>query len=177
MTAIKQKRLTMVVFLFICLGFSATAAFGQEGDKTAMPDPTPASIAMSTPTPVMPVITSLKGVTVGMSKDEVKDLLGKPKSSDKTSMLYSFSKTETAQIGLDTKSKVRTIALLFMDGDPKAMSFADVFGPDAKAYPKKNGSIYKMVRYPAAGYWVSYSLTNPTKNAMTVVTMRKMVKR
>ena len=80
-------------------------------------------------------------------------------------------------LGLDTKSKVRTIALLFMDGDPKAMSFADVFGPDAKAYPKKNGSIYKMVRYPAAGYWVSYSLTNPTKNAMTVVTMRKMVKR
>ena len=39
--------------------------------------------------------------------------------------------------------------------------------------PKKNGTIYKLVRYPDAGYWVAYSRT-AGKSPIVSVTMRKI---
>jgi hypothetical protein len=43
----------------------------------------------------------------------------------------------------------------------------------AEAGAKTDGSIYKLLRYPKAGYWVSYSRTagsSPT----TTITMQKI---
>jgi len=147
-----------------------------------MPEMTPApqlspAVTMTpapSPTPLGPFVTALKGISINMTRDQVKEVLGSPSVSDKTGVLYEFSKTHSAQIGLDSKGKVRTIALIYMDGDTGPMSYTDVFGPDAVPVPKKSGNIYKLVRYPADHFWISYSMTNPGSKPMTVVTMRRI---
>ncbi len=129
------------------------------------------------PLQMAPAISSLKGVSVGMTKAEVKEVLGKPKMSDKTSMNYTFSKTETAQIGFNEKGKARTIAVIYTNGDETAPSFSDIFGLDVPLVEGKNGGVYKLIRYHNAGYYVAYSRTMVSKKAMTVITMRKIIVR
>jgi len=58
-----------------------------------------------------------------------------------------------------------------MDGATGIPTARDVLGTDAEA--KADGSQYKLLRYPKAGYWVSYSRTagsTPT----TTVTLQKI---
>ena len=124
-----------------------------------------------------PAITDLKGVSVGMTRAEVREVLGKPQVSGKASMNYKFSKTSTAQIGFDPAGKVRTIALIYMNGDATAPSFADVFGPDVPMVEKEDGSVYNLLRYKTAGYYVAYSKTMVSKKPMVVITMRKLAAR
>ncbi|MEO6051602.1 MAG: hypothetical protein ABIP78_09770 [Pyrinomonadaceae bacterium] len=159
MKTINKKSKTALISgaLFLVIGFSSSAVFSQ-----------------TDPLPMAPAISSLKGVSVGMTKDEVKEALGKPKMSDKTSMNYTFSKTETAQIRFDEKGKARTIAVIYTNGDETAPSFSDIFGPDVPLVKGKNGSEYKLIRYRDVGYYVAYSRTIVSKKAMTVITMRKL---
>lgn len=110
-----------------------------------------------------------------MSADEVKEKLGKPKIGDKAGSYYEFSKGESAQIGLDNAKKVRTIALIFSSDSPDVPTYADVFGPDVPLAAKPNGSIYKLIRYPEAGYWVAYSRSAGEK-PITIITMRRINK-
>lgn len=121
-----------------------------------------------------PVITDLKGIKIGMTKDEVREKLGKPSTADKSSMVYTLSKIETAQIGLNSKGNVRTIALIFTNEDANTPKFSDVFGPDVPMETKKNGSVYKLVRYPSAGFWIAYSRSIIDKKPLTTITMRKL---
>lgn len=121
-----------------------------------------------------PVITDLKGIKFGMTKDEVREKLGKPSTADKSSMVYTLSKIETAQIGLNSKGNVRTIALIFTNEDANTPKFSDVFGPDVPMETKKNGSVYKLVRYPSAGFWIAYSRSIIDKKPLTTITMRKL---
>ncbi len=121
-----------------------------------------------------PVITDLKGIKIGMTKDEVREKLGKPSTSDKSSMVYTLSKIETAQIGLNSKGNVRTIALIYTHEDANTPKFSDDFGPDVPMETKKNGSVYKLVRYPSAGFWIAYSRSIIDKKPLTTITMRKL---
>jgi hypothetical protein len=125
-------------------------------------------------TPSGPLASDLKGITIGMPKAEVREKLGKPSSSDKTSMVYKISKIETFQIGLNSKGNVRTVALIYTDEDADAPKFSDIFGPDVPMETKKNGSVYKLVRYPSAGFWIAYSRSIIDKKPLTTITMRKL---
>ncbi len=156
----KSKTVFILGALFLMIGFSRSIVFSQ-----------------TNPSQLAPAVASLKGVSVGMTKDEVKGVLGKPKMSDKTSMNYTFSKTETAQIGFNEKGKARTIALIYTKGDKTAPSFSDIFGPDVPLVEGKNGGVYKLIRYHNAGYYVAYSRTMVSKKVMTVITMRKIIVR
>jgi hypothetical protein len=49
----------------------------------------------------------------------------------------------------------------------------DVLGSEAEK--KDDGSVYKLVRYPKAGYWVSYSRT-AGNDATVTITMQKIQK-
>ncbi|MEP6944474.1 MAG: hypothetical protein ABJA02_01045 [Acidobacteriota bacterium] len=174
--------LLLIAAAAIVTMFSGVAARAQN----AMPTPTPSesvsptSTPQATPSPaptrLMPFIKDLQGVPIGMPRKEVEKNLGSAKVSDKAGLYYEFSKTHSAQIGFDADSNVRTVALIFTGGDKSAPAFADVFGADVSSSPNANGGIYKMVRYPEAGFWVSYSVTNPGPQATTVVTMRRMLK-
>lgn len=134
--------------------------------------------ALVTPTPRParePAIRDLRGVSIDMTLDVAKEKLGKPKVADKAGLYYEFSKSESAQIGIDDKKKVRTIALIFSYDSSNIPTFAEVFGPDVPMVEKKDGSIYKMVRYPKDGFWIAYSRAAGMK-PMTIITMRRIAK-
>jgi len=121
----------------------------------------------------LPVWQSYKGVAIGMTADEVRTKLGAPKSEDVEGFFYIFSDTENAQFLLDSSKKVRTISVVFTAEHSASPTFAAVFGKTAEAQPKPDGSIYKMVKYEEAGYWISYSRMAGEK-AMVVVMLQKM---
>ncbi len=89
-----------------------------------------------------------------MEMDALREKLGSPKEKGKRQDFYTFSGDESAQFFYDQNGLVRAIMITYID-DPKALTPMQVFGEDVA--PDSDGSIYKMVRYPAAGFWISYN--------------------
>jgi hypothetical protein len=121
----------------------------------------------------LPPWQSYKGVSLGMTADEVRAKLGAAKSEDADGFFYMVSETETAQFLLDANKKVRTVSVIFAADHTSAPTFVDVFGRSAAAQPKPDGSIYRKVDFVDAGYWVSYSRMAGDK-AMVIVMIQKM---
>jgi outer membrane protein assembly factor BamE (lipoprotein component of BamABCDE complex) len=122
----------------------------------------------------LPVWQSYKGISIGMTADEVRTKLGAAKSEDDQGFFYIFSETENAQFLLDNNKKVRTVSVVFTAESTVAPKFPDVFGNTAELEAKPDGSIYKMVKYMDAGYWVSYSRM-AGERAMVIVMIQKML--
>lgn len=105
-----------------------------------------------------------------MTKDEVKKTIDKdPVVSDDSGFYYEFSDKETAQISLDADKKVRAIAVMYSAVDASTPKLTDVLGPDAKVTPAADGQVYDMVRYPAAGYWISYNRSGGDSPRVTIM--------
>ena len=121
----------------------------------------------------LPVWQSYKGVSIGMTDAQVREKLGAPKSEDDGGFFYTPSETETVQVLLDAAKKVRTVSVIFSAEHTGAPTFAEVFGKTAEAQPKPDGSVYKLVRFEDAGYWVSYSRMAGDK-AMVIVMIQKL---
>jgi hypothetical protein len=121
-----------------------------------------------------PAVKDLRGITIGMSADEIKDKLGKPESSDGTTMYFTLDNGESVQIGLDKDNKAILIADIFSGKDAKSPDLDDIFGTEVESPAGADGKVYKMVRYPTAGYWISYSRLDLKSGPMTTVTMQKM---
>ncbi len=121
----------------------------------------------------LPLWQSYKGVGIGTTADDVRAKLGAPKSEDAQGFFYVFSETENAQFLLDDEKKVRTISVVFDSEHPAPPKFEDVFGTAAQAEAKPDGSIFKMMKYEAAGYWVSYNRMAGEK-ATVIVMIQKM---
>jgi hypothetical protein len=121
------------------------------------------------PTEVVSAFNEFKGVRLGMSADEARKKLGSPANKSDEQDLFTFGDKVTAQV-LYRTSKVVTISIDFMTPNdaPKPM---DVVGSDVESKP--DGSMHKMVRYPKAGYWVSYSRT-AGDSPMVSVTLQKI---
>ena len=82
-----------------------------------------------------------------------------------------FGEKETAQILYDkTTHKVVAISVDFTNGANGVLTPQQVFGAEIDAKP--DGSKYKLVRYPKAGYWVSYSRTAGDSPIVTVTVQR-----
>lgn len=164
--------------ILILLFWLATTGFGQttgaETPMTATAVTQPAVKVKALPAPaLMPVMKNYKDVFVGMSADDVKDKLGKAKIEDKTGFYYKFSDDEAAQIGLSADRKVQAISIMYSGKSEKAPQVETIFGSEATVTPAADGSIYKVVRYPEAGYWVAYSKTTG-ENPMVIVTLQKL---
>jgi hypothetical protein len=69
------------------------------------------------------------------------------------------------------KGQVTAISVDFMNGAKEIISPQQVFGAEIEA--KADGSKYRLVRYPKAGYWVSYSRTAGDTPIITV-TIQKL---
>lgn len=117
-----------------------------------------------------PSFKQYRGVELGMVSDDVRKKLGDPKDKGEEQDFWVFNENETAQIVYDKTHKVITISADFMH-KTKAITAKEVFGADVEA--KADGSMYKMVRYPKAGYWLSYNRTGGDSPLITV-TLQKI---
>lgn len=148
--------LRIIVFLLVFLLLFALSAKAQTDGKKNLP-----------------AWQNYKGVAIGMTADEVRAKLGAPKLDDADGFFYVFSETETAQVMFDAKKNVSAISVVYAaEYAATPPTFADVFGKTEQLTAKPDGSIYKMVRYPDAGYWISYSRMAGEK-AMVTITVRK----
>jgi hypothetical protein len=112
-----------------------------------------------------------RGIQLGMTTDEVRKKLGSPKDKGDEQDLFVFGDNESAQVVYDQTHKVVTISADFLSTDGSVPTAKQVFGADAEA--KADGSVYKMVRFPKAGYWLSYNRTGGTA-PMTSITLQKI---
>jgi hypothetical protein len=116
-----------------------------------------------------PVFHEYRGVKIGWIADEVRKKLGDPANKGEEQDFYIFGEKETAQFLYD-KGQVTAISVDFMNGAKEVITPQQVFGADIEAKP--DGSKYKLVRYPKAGYWVSYSRTAGDTPIVTVTIQR-----
>ncbi|HKY26480.1 MAG TPA: hypothetical protein VJM12_00885 [Pyrinomonadaceae bacterium] len=127
------------------------------------------SSARSAATANVPAFTEYRGVTIGMTAEEVRSKLDRLKKGEGQDFLI-FSERESAQIYYNDAGKVTAISIDYLDN-------SDAPSPDAvlgiKLQPKADGSMYQLNRYPQAGYWVSYNRTAGDKPLVTI-TMQKM---
>ena len=116
-----------------------------------------------------PLYSEYKGVRLGMEASEVRKKLGDPTDKGDVQDFFVFSETESAQV-FYAKGKVMAISVNYVD-EKSAPQPKIVLGTDIEAKP--DGAMHKMVRYPEAGYWVSYNRTGGGDPLVTV-TMQKM---
>ncbi len=152
--------------------FAASFAAAQTISSPATQDEVAKATTSSTSsakTPNTPVFTDYRGVTIGMSVDEVRaklDRLNKGKGQD----FLVISERESAQIYYDAEGKVSAISIDYLDSS-NAPDPNSVLGVALEA--KADGSMYQLNRYPNQGYWVSYNRTAGEKPIVTI-TMQKM---
>lgn len=118
-----------------------------------------------------PLFSNFKGVSIGMTADECRHKLGDPRDKGSEQDFYVFNDKQAVQVYYDKTGKVTAISIDFMGGGPDAPLPKTVFGTDLEAKP--DGSMYKLIRYPKAGYWVSYNRT-AGEGGLVTVTMQKI---
>lgn len=118
-----------------------------------------------------PAFSEFKGVRLGMTAEESRKKLGNPRDKSAEQDFYIFKDTEAVQVFYDKAGAVSAISIDFMSGASPIPSPKEVLGTEAE--PKADGSLYKMLRYPKAGYWVSYSRTAGAEST-TTITMQKI---
>ncbi|HKQ53981.1 MAG TPA: hypothetical protein VJT74_16515 [Pyrinomonadaceae bacterium] len=151
--------------LFMLLTPSSAAA--QEQTQTTAATQTAAATKQTTTTG--PLFRDYKGVSVGMSVDEVRGKLGKPAEKFDEFDIFVFSDKERARVYYDKEKKARAVSVTYV-GTDAAPKPADVLGTEVER--KEDGSMHKLVTYPEAGYWVSYSRTAGDQ-PLVMITMQK----
>jgi hypothetical protein len=118
-----------------------------------------------------PVLQEYRGISIGMLADDVRKKLGSPSDKAEEQDFFVINDNETAQIVYDKTHKVVTISFDFTSKASDVPTPKLVFGTDID--PKPDGSMYKMVRYPKVGYWLSYNRT-AGDSPLTSITFQKI---
>jgi outer membrane protein assembly factor BamE (lipoprotein component of BamABCDE complex) len=164
--------LSLVAACLLCLAAVAAPAQSRVSDATAArPSSSAASTVKVEPATDAPAFQDYKGVRIGMTADEARKKLGSPTDKGDTQDFYLVSAKESVQVMYDREKKVSALALIYMNAGANAPTAKAVMGDDIEAKP--DGSLYKLVRYPKAGYWVSYSRT-AGNSPIVSVTMQKI---
>ena len=114
-----------------------------------------------------PAFNEYRGIHLGMTADEVRKKLGEPRDKGTEQDFFMFNDLETVQIVYDKAQKVVTISADFLSGATDVLTPKQIFGAEVEA--KADGSMHKMVRYPKAGYWMSYIRTSGVTPLTSVV--------
>ncbi len=156
----KLWMLSRAALVGICLSLAAMSVTAQTTRKTAAGGEED------------PLFLEYRGIQIGWLADEVRKKLGVPRDKSDEQDLYVFDDKEMCQVIYDkTTRKVTAISVDFMNGANSPITPQQVFGSDVESKP--DGSKYKLVRYPKAGYWVSYSRT-AGDSPMITITMQKL---
>ena len=151
---------TATCLLLACAGAGSVNAQVRRGVTAVAANPDDAA----------PAFNEYRGVQLGMISDDVRKKLGAPRDKGEEQDFWVFNEEEMAQIVYDKTHKVITISADFTNAS-KAITAKQVFGADIEA--KADGSVYKMVRYPKAGYWLSYNRTGGS-TPLTTITLQKI---
>ncbi|HEX8148838.1 MAG TPA: hypothetical protein VF591_16770 [Pyrinomonadaceae bacterium] len=117
-----------------------------------------------------PPFSAYKGVRIGMSAEEARKLLGNPTDKDDKQEVFAVSDDESCQVYYDAAKKVSAVSITYFSN--KAVPAAkSVLGEEPVA--KQDGSFSKLIRFPKAGYWVSYTRTSGD-SPMTIIAMQKI---
>ncbi len=144
----------------------ATSTASETVSQVAAAPASEAAVAKGT---VEPLYREYRGVKLGMSADEVRSKLGKPEEKSDAMDFFVFSDKERARIYYQD-GKASAVIATYMGEDAAAPAPSAVLGADIEAQP--DGSLYRMTRYPQAGYWVAYSRT-PGDSPLVMITMQK----
>lgn len=139
--------MTVLVAFIAAMGFFAgSPSVSALRSSSASPAPSPGD---------KKTFSEYKGVAIGTTADDVRKKLGQPKDKSDAQDLYTFSDSESAVFYYDPAHLVAAIMINYLGNLKDAPSVKDVFGEDVP--PKPDGSVFKMVRYPKAGYSISYN--------------------
>ena len=140
---------------------------------TAQPtQPTPAAEGEPVAAPAaVPLFRDFRGVTLNMSADEARGKLGAPETKDASQDFFDFPPNQRARVYYDDKGRVSAVIVTYVGKNAGAPEAKAVLGEELE--PNADGSGYKLVRYPAAGYWVAYSRTAGDE-PLTIITMQRM---
>jgi hypothetical protein len=168
------SRLNIVATLIAILCLFAFTAKGQERsvDDDDLRAANARSVSAAPSQTVVPVLKEYRKIAIGETVGAVKDVWGKPENEFPDQLLYELSDTESVQVVIDPDKKVTAIAVTFTDGKG-APAFAEVFGDSIMPEKRENGSVYRMVRYPGAGYWIAYYV-GPGNNPSVSLTIQKL---
>lgn len=117
-----------------------------------------------------PPFHEYKGVRIGMAAEEARKLLGSPTDKDDKQEVFAVSDNESCQVYYDAAKKVSAVSITYYTNKavpaPKS-----VLGEEPEA--KQDGSFSKLIRFPKAGYWVSYTRMSGD-SPMTIIAMQKI---
>ena len=122
---------------------------------------------LDSPEDSQPGFNQFRGVKIGMALDEARKKMGTPRDKSTERDDYLFNDNEAVTVVYDKNGTVSAISVDYLGGGNGVPTPKDIFGAEAQA--KADGSIYKMVRYPKAGYWVSYSRTAGNEPTITIM--------
>lgn len=129
-----------------------------------------AEVAAGESSTLQPELKDYRGVRIGMSGDEARRALGGSDAVQSKRDVFLISDNEMAQLFFEKDGTVKAISITYLP-QSKAPDAIAILGVDVPANP--DGRVYKLVRYPDAGYWVSYNRTTGDAPIVTV-TIKKM---
>jgi hypothetical protein len=147
-----MKNLSVICAVLLLLG--AIAGPLSTNDVSARSSNQPAAVPASTPLD-KPPFSEYKSVSIGTTTSIVRNKLGSPKEKSDDQDFYVFSDNESAQFFYDKAHLVTAIMITYTGDIKSAPSPMTVLGEEVTANP--DGGIFKMVRFPKAGYWISYN--------------------
>ncbi len=151
------KRVVRLLALALLAAASATVATAQKASDKKAAD--------------KPIFIEYKGVSIGMGMDEARKKLGEPTDKSDAQDFFVFSEKESCQVYYDKVHKVMAVSINYVGDGSGAPLPKVVLGTEIEA--KADGGMYKMIRYPESGYWVSYNRTGGDDPLVTV-TMQKI---
>jgi len=146
--------------------FGCIATFALLASTSAQAQRSKGSLTNNSPEEGQPMFHEVRGVRIGMAAEEARKKLGTPRDKSADQDLYVFNDNEALQVYYDKAGAVTAISVDFMSGASGVPTSKDVFGSESEA--KTDGSIFKRVDYPKAGYWVSYSRTAGSDPTITI---------
>ena len=178
----RATRLLLVSLIFAAVFiWAAPGALGQDAPQTpAPPAQTPTQTPAQTPAPARPQevtpsdeprYTDFKGVKIGVTRDAARKRLGAPQQKDEAQDFFVFSERQRARVYYDSKGAVSAVIVTYIGKSADVPTPKAILGSEVEA--KSDGSLYRLVQYPKAGYWVAYSRTSGDE-PLTMITMQKM---
>lgn len=171
MLRVSQRGIALLRHASLELALTSLAVVGNAQQAGPEQQPGTPAAAPTTPAAAAPLYKEYQGVRRGMSADEVRRKLGKPKEVSKDQDLFIFSESERARVYYDAGQKATAIISTFIGKAGGAPGPEAVLGTGVEAKP--DGTVYKLVQYPSEGYWVAYSRTAGDE-PLTIITMQAM---